>query len=153
MRKAKVTTVEELFKKICTYTEPGWEGDGPSLYEIIEKLKSDFKVEFDLENHSNIADIVYVDWLNQSLIEGYICINNTWMYIGWAGGDWECPVYFVLYLDPKNKLRAYIPTKGNPYNRKNMQALGYDDNDGEYDDDPNFHEMMEDIKARIEVVA
>lgn len=40
-----------------------------------------------------------------------------------AGGDWEVPVFFVVYYDGK-KIRGYVPLKGNTYNPKTKSALG-----------------------------
>ena len=43
-----------------------------------------------------------------------------------AGGDWETPCFFILYLD-QSRLRAYIPEDGNNWNNKTKQAYGNDD--------------------------
>lgn len=63
------------------------------------------KVNFDFENHE-------VDDSNPSLDK---LPDGTEIIWCWAGGDWESPVSFVLYLDPKDVIRAYIPKKGNCY--------------------------------------
>jgi hypothetical protein len=88
-----------------------------------------------------------------------------------AGGDWEYPVYFILYWDGTH-LRAYMPTKGNRWNTDSKEAYGNDaDADAsnirklyfantpaegmpaylEADDvpDANGDEMLADITARI----
>lgn len=94
-----------------------------------------------------------------------------------SGGDWEHPVYFVMYLDADGKtLRGYIPRNGNPWNYDTNQALG---NDEEADlrllkrlfpDDPGVQEanasdaedgvllwdrdrMFREIRDQIQVVA
>lgn len=56
----------------------------------------------------------------------------------WAGGDWEMDVNFVLYLDPSNTIRAYIPSEGNLYCHKCKAAYGSCDCDDE--DIPDFEE-------------
>lgn len=43
-----------------------------------------------------------------------------------AGGDWEKPVFFIIYWDGKS-LRGYIPEGGNPFNTATMQAYGNDE--------------------------
>jgi len=43
----------------------------------------------------------------------------------YAGGDWECPVCFIIYFDG-SKVRAYIPLKGNAINKLENTAFGYD---------------------------
>ena len=72
------------------------------------------------------------------------------------------PVQFALYLDPKNKVRAYVPSDGNVYCHKCKCAIGScecDDEDTEeqeeYDDDwyqnhLNFEQMYQDVCNRIE---
>jgi hypothetical protein len=48
----------------------------------------------------------------------------------WAGGDWECPVAFIIYWDG-SKLRAYVPTDGNSWNTDTKRAYGNEEKDGE----------------------
>ena len=43
-----------------------------------------------------------------------------------AGGDWEFPICFVIYYDG-SKLRGYIPSDGNLWNRKFKSAFGNDE--------------------------
>ena len=40
-----------------------------------------------------------------------------------AHGDWEIPVYFMVYYDGK-KIRVYVPTVGNTWRQDLKQALG-----------------------------
>lgn len=52
-----------------------------------------------------------------------------------AGGDWEFPICFVLYWAGK-RLRGYIPTDGNAFNRQEKCAYGSEaDSDGDEDMD------------------
>ena len=95
-----------------------------------------------------------------------------------AGGDWEHPVYFIVYLDKDGKtLRAYVPKDGNNWNYKTKEAFGNDeegdaaflkawikenrpdiyDDEREYEADAsilmqNDRQMARDIESRIEVV-
>lgn len=80
----------------------------------------------------------------------------VWAY---AGGDWEYPVYFVLYLDPDNHIRAYVPKDGNTYCHKCKSAWGTcecnDEKDSEdhlNDDDygPDYDAMYKDVCNRIQ---
>ena len=41
----------------------------------------------------------------------------------YAGGDWEIPVYFMVYYDGK-RIRVYVPTVGNTWRQDLKQALG-----------------------------
>lgn len=75
------------------------------------------KVAFDLEN------IGVVKAPNGP----FVLVNGVPMLFAWAGGDWEWPVHFVLYIDPKNQVRGYVPKDGNRYNRSTRKAYGNDD--------------------------
>ncbi|MDB5036981.1 MAG: hypothetical protein JWQ35_509 [Bacteriovoracaceae bacterium] len=57
-----------------------------------------------------------------------------------AGGDWENPVFFIIYWDGK-ALRGYIPTKGNLWNTDTKQAYGND----EESDAKNLLERFPDV--------
>lgn len=100
------------------------------LTSTIEKdLK---KVGFDQENvNDNEKDAhTYAD------IVGYHTLSNGLTYLGIeAGGDWEIPVFYIIYWDGKN-LRAYIPKEGNLWNTDTKEAYGNDcwgDSDREKD--------------------
>lgn len=85
-----------------------------------------------------------------------------------AGGDWECPVCFIVYFDG-SKIRAYIPLKGNAINRNTHAAFGGDtekdapfiakefgiseEEAKQYCDNIHFNEKacIEDFLSRIEV--
>lgn len=43
-----------------------------------------------------------------------------------AGNDWEEPALYMIYWDGK-KLRGYVPTYGNCFNRKTKSLFGNDD--------------------------
>ena len=45
------------------------------------------------------------------------------MWFG-AGGDWEQPIAFCIYLGVDNKIHAYVPTAGNCFNKKTNAAFG-----------------------------
>ena len=57
-------------------------------------------------------------------ITGPCTLDNGMSIIGvQCGGDWEYPVYFIIYWDGKS-LRGYIPTDGNPWNTDDKIAYG-----------------------------
>lgn len=91
-------------------------------YNLIQKkLGKDLKVKFDFENF----DYTSTHYSNSLL--GYKVLPNKMWYLGCsAGGDWESPVFFIIYWDG-NKLRGYIPTKGNTWNRTTKEAYGNDE--------------------------
>jgi hypothetical protein len=77
------------------------------------------KVDFDFEN-AYVSDEDY-DFC------GFHTLPNGMPYLGVvAGGDWETPVFFIIYWDGK-KLRGYIPKEGNVYNQFTMTAYGSED--------------------------
>ena len=105
------------------------------------------KVDFDGENSADSADEVFQDELKS--IMGLNTLDNGLTYWGMeAGGDWEHPVYFIIYWDGEN-LRGYVPKDGNVWNYKTKSAFG---NDGtSYEDGGNFdvQKIIGDIQKRI----
>ena len=45
------------------------------------------------------------------------------MWFG-AGGDWEQPIAFCIYLGEDNKIHAYVPREGNCFNKETNAAFG-----------------------------
>jgi len=98
------------------------------LSDMREKIKKDLaKVTFDGENEYIIPRNFQVDTHD---IIGINTLPNGMVFNGvMAGGDWEQPIFYIVYWDGKS-LRGYIPTDGNPYNRSTKYAYG---NNGEAD--------------------
>ena len=68
-------------------------------------------------------------------ITGFHTLPNGLTYLGIsAGGDWEIPLFYILYFDG-TKLRGYIPTDGNHWNTDTMTAYGSEDDAGVDDGD------------------
>jgi hypothetical protein len=106
------------------------------------------KVQFDIEN---------MDVENDGRIGGFQTRDNGLTYLGIsAGGDWESPLFFIIYWDGQ-KLRGYIPTKGNTWNTDTNMAYGNDyEIDDEGADDRNARkrgwESSEDARYNIEEI-
>ena len=71
-----------------------------------------------------------------------------------AGGDWELPLVFVLYIGEDDNLHAYVPDDGNCYNREKMSAYGNNEGDPDYGTgDPRYvfdvAKMKKDILSRF----
>lgn len=100
------------------------------------------KIDFDFENYEVEENG------NEQLPDGTAII---WAF---AGGDWECPVWFVMYLDPTNKIRAYIPTDGNTFCKQCKCAIGTCacSNGPDEDEDPeeDLDLMYQDVCNRIQ---
>ena len=100
-------SIEDLMEKIKAFDDN---------YDLVEHLREDLKVNFDLENMDDSGGLC-----------GYHTEANGFTYCGFsAGGDWEFPLFFLVYWDGK-KLRAYVPTYGNPWNTDTKQAFGNDE--------------------------
>jgi hypothetical protein len=103
--------------------------DYKSITDLVEKDLS--KVDFDIENMD--AQDVYGaavqgrDYVSRNFL-GFQTLDNGLTFLGVnAGGDWEYPVYFIVYFDGQ-KLRGYVPTDGNVWNTDTMMAYGNDGN-------------------------
>lgn len=59
-----------------------------------------------------------------------------------AGGDWELPALYMVYWDGQ-RLRGYVPTYGNCFNRKTKELFGNDEEmDAEF--------LAKELKMRID---
>jgi len=103
--------------------------------DITPQVTKDFsKCQFDLENiilgkryvydmgsgYSDELDLT--DEMNS--VKGLITLDNGLTFLGvMAGGDWEYPVFFMIYWDGK-KLRGYVPIEGNMWNTSAKMAYG-----------------------------
>lgn len=103
------------------------------------------KVNFDFENHE-------VDEVDPDLSIHRKLPDGTEIIWCWAGGDWESPVSFVLYLDPNDKIRAYIPKNGNCYCTKCNTACGSCQCGAQEpaDFDVDYVQMYDDVINRIQ---
>lgn len=94
---------ERILYRLCDADEDEIE---PLLKKVLKDMK---KVEVDTEN------VVFKDFLMGS--NGVPC---CWFL---AGGDWEYPVFMMLYWDGKD-FRCYIPSYGNTFDPKEKVAYG-----------------------------
>lgn len=118
-RYAVAITKDELKQKIESI-------DTESIGEIrtlTPQVEADLrKVEFDMENVAYESREFSIG--SDDKIMGYQTLDNGFTFRGYAaGGDWECPVFFIIYWDGK-KLRGYIPEDGNTYHKKSKKAYG-----------------------------
>lgn len=92
---------------------------GDDRYSFFHNLK--LKIEVDFEN------TYYTKEDYDFSMVGINTLSNGLTYCGvMAFGDWELPVFFILYWDGK-KIQAYVPTNGNVFNRTTKQAYGNDE--------------------------
>ena len=97
-------------------------------YRIADQVGK-IKVRFDTENLDispsslAIAEKGMVDFL------GIHTLPNGLTFWGMrAGGDWELPVCFIIYL-AKGQLRLYVPKDGNLWNTTSKAAYGNTEDD------------------------
>jgi hypothetical protein len=115
--------------------------NGKGVRPLLNKLDKDIKVQFDLEN------VIYEETDPNGLI-GYHTENGlTWCGFA-AGGDWEHPVFFMVYWDGK-KLRGYVPTEGNPWNSITKQAYGNDEEQDLKDAKKRWPEIYTDLDREL----
>ena len=122
VRQYSVISVEDLESKV------GSDRANFTFYkDIINKIKQDLDVEFDFENWSMSND----DKIGPVGLMGYCTVNDL-VFLGLAAGsDWEPAVYFIVYWDGE-KIRAYVPRKGNLWNTNTNMAYGNEcDDDGD----------------------
>lgn len=100
-------------------------------YILLEnkKIEKDLsKFNFDGENYTTSKEDY---WKHEETLLGINTLENGLTFLGCiAGGDWEYPVFFIIYWDGK-ALRGYIPTYGNCVNLDFKTAFG---SEGEYED-------------------
>jgi hypothetical protein len=117
-------TAEELKEKIFKINpyEADYWVSWRNLTPTVDKDLS--KVSFDAEN---ITDVEGAYKFGPEELIGFQTLPNGMSFLGMAaGGDWEIPVFFIIYWDGK-KFRGYIPEKGNLWNTITKKAYGNDD--------------------------
>ncbi len=118
-------TVKELKEKIERTVPDEDNPDFINVRRLTPTVEKDLdKVTFDTEN---VTDIDGDYKFGPEKLIGYHTLPNGMTFLGVAaGGDWEIPVFFIIYWDGK-QLRGYIPEKGNLWNTTTKGAYGNDD--------------------------
>jgi hypothetical protein len=163
--------INEAVSKHESY-EP-WEPDGKPIREPINYAHNILDtltptVEKDLSKVRVANENTLWEEGDDAPMLGFHQLDNGLTFLGvQVGGDWESPVFFVLYWDG-SKIRGYIPTLGNPWNRTTKQAFGNDEdadredakrqfpgydfeseNFGVSDIEPEWDKIEADVRARI----
>ena len=122
----KKITTEELADRIQR------EGRDRDYTYLTPRVQQDLaKIEFDTENITSSAFEAFGKEKNPAFpaknYVGFHTLLNGLSYLGiTAGGDWEYPIYFIIYYNGK-ELRGYIPKEGNTWNYLNHAAFGNDE--------------------------
>lgn len=89
------------------------------------------KVCFNDENEVFTQNGAFTD--NPNNLCGFHTLDNGFTFLGgMAGGDWEKPVFFIIYWDGQ-KLRGYIPAYGNTYNANLNTAFGSEEDSDKFE--------------------
>jgi len=133
-------TDEEFKSKIKTFFEDNY---GEWTFTIRKQFREDGTVDFDFENYECEPETsgTYRDRPCNRMLGFQLLDGNNLQYWGCiGGGDWEWPVYFILYWDGR-KVRGYVPLcSGNRFNRNTYKAYGNADN-YKYDEDHNYIQL------------
>lgn len=146
----KDMTIEDLKNLVGKY-----DGLHYALYE--NPADDDISVvNFDTENmeefgteysYNHLPGLENLDGYEMLGKEGESSFPVLWVA---AGGDWELPLVFILYIGEDGKIHAYVPEDGNCYNREKMSAYGNNEGDPEYGTgDPRYVFDVEKMKGDI----
>lgn len=112
MKKMTLGQFEELFNR--TFIIKGvfeWDASKEVMKDLEQAPQFDFEnVSFETSYAGNPVGFYLLD-------NGMPCIFVN------AGGDWEHPVAYIIWHDG-NSFRAYVPVKGNVFNRTTKTAFG-----------------------------
>lgn len=111
-----------------------FEGEDKTIYNLVTEfltptLQKDLsKFNFYCENLIEKAtDLTFKDtpYFDFPLL-GYQEFNGI-SFLGLIGGsDYGLPLFFILYIDDKNRIRGYLPSKGNAVNPLSKSTFGED---------------------------
>lgn len=124
-RFAKRSTIEELKNRMIEASKDEWcetEDDLDSTNIIYTLPPEDFNIVFDCENFVTPLENYNIE--DEYNDVDFIQLDGFSIALCYAGGDWEYPVWFCIYIDDNNKLRVYIPTNGNTFNKYTKTAFG-----------------------------
>ena len=127
-------TIEDLKNVIGKYNDIHY-----ALYEnpADDDISS---VNFDTENmeqfgteysYNHLPGLENLDGYEMLGKEGESAFPVLWVA---AGGDWELPLVFILFIGEDGKLHGYVPEDGNAYNHEKKAAYGNNDGDPVYGD-------------------
>jgi len=163
-RLTEIITLDK-FKSICLQ-KLGVGTEDFDVFEMGETIDKDLsKINFSMENWDiGNASHNYEKYpSDHNGFVGYPCgfkvlENGMPVLFVNAGGDWEYPICFCIYWDGK-KLRAYIPSEGNVYNKEQKCAFGSEEEMEDYEESEFFknkpsadpEKIFQDVMGRIKV--
>lgn len=111
------------------------------VYSNNKIIKDLGKVNFDFENSGCTEE----DNFLETKFIGFQTLSNGFSFLGCnAGGDWEHPVFFIIYYDGKS-FRGYVPEKGNTFNKYTKTAFGSEGEFFDFEDEKNLVKQLKKI--------
>jgi len=94
-------------------------------FDLFPKVFQDWsKIDFYPENTEFLRELGTTEGTG---LYGVITLPSGFTFFaGLAGGDWEEPLFLIMYHDGKT-FRGYIPVEGNVFNRSTKSAFGNDE--------------------------
>lgn len=97
---------------------------GDFIYDIHYEDKQK-EVIFDLENNEYEIEEGYKCAPKEGSLLGIHELENGLNFIGIvAGGDWEYPLFYIIYVNENKEFQMYIPKYGNTFCIDTMTAFG-----------------------------
>lgn len=145
-------TIEDLKNAIDKY-----DGIHSALYE--NPADDDISVVyFDTENMERFGtEYSYNHLPGLENLDGYEMLGEgeskfPMLWVA-AGGDWELPLVFVLYIGEDGKLHACVPEDGNAYNHEKKAAYGNNEGDPVYGDKNDTRYVFDVEKMKNDILS
>ena len=147
----KSLTVEDLKKEIESGHLGAW--DVVSLSTVESDLN---EVEFDTENIEPFGtEDSYNHLPGLKNLGGYEMLGpeGAQFPVLWfaAGGDWELPLVFIVYMGEDNEIHGYVPEDGNAYNHEKKAAYGNNEGDPVYGDKNDTRYVFDVAKMKADI--
>lgn len=155
-------TIEQFKLKLKLYLIDRMD-TGYDLEEITDEILLELMYEF-LYDEDSILDQIYVNLNFKSFnvimesgeyerdgggpLLGFKRLNNMGFCGMLAGGDYEVPVFMILFFNEEGELSVYIPEKGNLYNKFTMEPY---DSEETYDNNLTYKwgDIQKDIESKV----
>ncbi len=153
MKAKKNLTIEDLKNAI---------GKHDDIYYAVYETPADDDisvVRFDTENleefgtedsFNHLPGLEELDGYEMLGGEGDSAFPVLWVA---AGGDWELPLVFVLYIGEDGEIHAHVPEDGNAYNHEEKAAYGNNEGDPVYGDKDDTRYVFDVAKMKKDIVS
>ena len=152
MNAKKNLTIEDLKNAI---------GKHDGIHSVVYETPADDDISvvyFDTENmerfghedsYNHLPGLENLDGY-EMLGEGESTFPVLWVA---AGGDWELPLVFVLFIGEDGEIHAHVPEDGNAYNHEKKSAYGNNEGDPVYGDKEDTRYVFDVEKMKKDIVS